>query len=197
MGIWSEPLFAVCFDANSGVIDPKQVSIDFSGCDERIEELNCHFTKVCEKTNLEDFFASVCDTARIYGYINFRKCIAWTECFRLIFDQNPAVDEIQLHFWCRDEHFPYFVGMYRHESGVSIHRAESGNVMYSDVRDLTLEEQEESERWEKFKIDFNKDKYKSFAENHPKRFSEYTRPIVLHIYKSEWVEFTPVPIKTK
>lgn len=101
MGIWSKPLFTVCYGSNGEKLSHDKVTLDFTNDHSQATRLSSHGT-LCEgKTTFNESIMTTCDTAKIWGYFDHREICAWNEYFKLLLDQNPIVQEAQAHFFVK------------------------------------------------------------------------------------------------
>lgn len=165
MGVWSEPVFAICYDNNKNIIDSKTVMLDFTNLDEDdlIIRLSSHGTIVNGKTTFHESIMDTCNTAKIYGYLTKDELDAWSDYFNLLFEQNEAVDLANAHFYCSDNEFPYIISMHRDDKSVKIYTGQRGNILYSKI------ETKDGETY----ISFDKDLYVKNTLEHRKLMKCY------------------------
>ena len=158
MGIYSFPLFTICFDINGDVIPFDKVILNFTD-DQTIDRLDNHGIIINGKTTFEESIMASDDSSKIFGYFDHHECSAWTTYFDILFDQNPNIEEAQAHFYCSDERFP-FVFIKSKTENLHVRYGSVHNILYTK---LIIEDDDYD-----FQIDI--DKYKDLVINHKSVF---------------------------
>lgn len=107
MGIWTVPLFTSHpeLNVNLGWIRPE------NKCGELV---NCLFNFINEDfetgrvVKLGEFMSAICNTAKIYGYLDIRTLEMWSDFMTRVVEFNPGTESFQLHFFCTDDQIPFY-----------------------------------------------------------------------------------------
>lgn len=145
MGVWSEPLFVYCQAKireggdEVAVVDPNDIIIDFTclGSNSRLRALEQHGIDMNGKISLNQSFMAMCNSARVYGYLNTSRVDIWTAYMCLAFDQNPMLNRIELYMYSSDTGFPYYFAMSRSDKVIVINTLPIGHVLYSNIEEDT------------------------------------------------------------
>lgn len=177
MGIWSEPVFAVCYNKEKQIIDSEKVILTFpnKSCkNERIVVfddktrkefgLASHGVIIRGKTTFKESIMAISNCAKIYGYFDKVEVEMWNSYFSLLFNQNPDVFIAAAHFYCIDDNLPFYIISKRDKPQkiqVFGGTSDSQCVLYTDI---IYDDDKESER--DIYFEFNKTKYIDSVLNH-------------------------------
>ena len=157
----------ICIDASGARLPPNEVVMDFTKTERRpLQMLGGHNTLVEGVTTLETSIMSTCDTARIYGYFDREEHYCWVDYFRLLFEQHPNITTVSAHFYCCDNHNPYFLRCGRERMDcVKLYIGSTDSVLYSHV---SYEKNPEEDQC----IIFDEEMYKDGWTKYPELFEE-------------------------
>lgn len=158
MGIWSEPLFTVCYNKDNKIIPNDDVKLNFENTHIRLD----HNVTVSGTTTFQESIMSICDCAKIFGYLDDDELNGWNIYFNLLFEQNPNIVHAQAHFFCSDFEFPYVIHK-NTTSPVKIEKGVSRHALYTKVN-LQCDLEEECP------FAFDVEMYKNILFNYPKIF---------------------------
>lgn len=107
MGIWSVPLFTSHpeLKVDLGWIRPKNKCGELAGCLFKFSNEDFETGRVVK---LGEFMSAICDTAKIYGYLDIRALENWQDFMNRVAEFNPRTESFQLHFFCTDEQIPFY-----------------------------------------------------------------------------------------
>lgn len=116
MGILSAPVCVYVVDIAGHPVDPAAVTVLVEVPDHLARHGLCQPRTGSQYSgSLQAAFASAHPVSSVYGYLSRAEINAWKELFEAVFDQHRHVAQVEAHWWCADEEFPFVLVQRRPE----------------------------------------------------------------------------------
>jgi hypothetical protein len=158
MGILSVPILVICYD-NDGKVISEEIKMHID--DETIKSyFNDGMLGMVEKNDIivKPSIMSIGEV-KVWGYLGSDEVKQWSKYFDILLDQNLSVYEVQVHFFCVDNQFPYVIRKKR-EDKLEMYVGNENNILYTDINESDDEDP----------FYFNNEKYKDVVLSKSKLF---------------------------
>jgi hypothetical protein len=116
MGICSKPLFA----------HPAKLTLPFADLSEHHRRTFTHNALAfapAPELSLDAFVRCLSGTAKVWGYFSRHYLEAWQDLLRLVLARNSTVDDVSIHFQCKEDRVIFYIGLNRAENFVCVYHA--------------------------------------------------------------------------
>lgn len=129
MGVWSSPLFTTHPDlkVDLGWFRPQNKCGILVNCLTKFTNEDFETGRVVK---LAEFMSAICDTAKIYGYLDTQNLEKWQDFMTRVADFNPGTKSFELHFFCEDDQTPFCFTY--HEDGCAMETFQAYHCAFFD-----------------------------------------------------------------